>query len=335
MSELSAPAAQPVERQQAELRATDPFLPVTIIGGQGGNDFFFCGGKDGSLLEKIGVWVGGWQVKAIKIWLTNGSIRQFGNPSGPYKEYAFQPGERITSMSLWGNGAGTRLGAIKFKTSNGSEFFAKMTEWGLKQEYPVDIGSGLCVGVMGRAGSDIDCMGFIFVRPVRDSVMVDMHYPTLGITAPSVSPQELYSTVYDNKLDVEQKYTVTTERELIHTESWQKTVGFEAALSISVKAGVPKVFEGSAGWQFKIGDERTWKQENVEKKTEKWEFPITVPAGKKVEINVSIGRADVSLAYQAKVRLTTTDNSVLEFDVHGTYEGITYTQATISVRAIN
>ena len=87
----------------------------------------------------------------------------FGKPSGPYKEYKFTPGELITSMSLWGNGAGTRLGAIKFRTDKGGDFFAKMTSWGLKQEYPIDV-SGACVGVIGRSGDDIDNMGFIFVK---------------------------------------------------------------------------------------------------------------------------------------------------------------------------
>jgi len=43
--------------------------------------------------EKIGVWVGGWQIKSL---LTGDGVRTFGNPTGPYKEFAFNPGERIT-----------------------------------------------------------------------------------------------------------------------------------------------------------------------------------------------------------------------------------------------
>ena len=89
----------------------------------------------------------------------------------------------ITSMSLsvWGNGAGTRLGAIKFKTNKSRKFFALMNDWDLKHEYPVDVVLGICVGVMGRAGADIDCLGFVFVKPIRHSVMTDMEYPTIGL----------------------------------------------------------------------------------------------------------------------------------------------------------
>ncbi len=64
----------------------------------------------------------------------------------------FKPGECFTSLSLWGNGEGTRLGAIKFTTNQGVQFFAKMTSWGLKTEYPINIGSGFCLGVEGRCG---------------------------------------------------------------------------------------------------------------------------------------------------------------------------------------
>ncbi|MBN3319644.1 AEP1 protein, partial [Atractosteus spatula] len=48
---------------------------VHIIFRYGGNASF-DGQNDGATLEKIGVWVGGSQVKAVRIWLTNGEVRQ-------------------------------------------------------------------------------------------------------------------------------------------------------------------------------------------------------------------------------------------------------------------
>ncbi|XDV19451.1 hypothetical protein PO909_024921 [Leuciscus waleckii] len=110
-------------------------LNLELIGGNGGGEFSFTGEDNGASLEKIGVWLGEWQVKAVRVWLSDGRVETFGE-------------ECFTSLSLWGNGAGTRLGAIKFKTSLRRKFFAKMTSWGLKTEYPMDVGSGYCLGVV-------------------------------------------------------------------------------------------------------------------------------------------------------------------------------------------
>ncbi|MGH9358113.1 MAG: jacalin-like lectin [Terriglobia bacterium] len=93
-----------------------------FIGGQGVAPFDCTGGSTGKILEKIGVWAGPWQIKAIKAWLTDESPRTSGEPSGKYKEFTFAPGERITRLSLWGNGQGARTGWIYFETSLGHTF---------------------------------------------------------------------------------------------------------------------------------------------------------------------------------------------------------------------
>lgn len=322
------------DQLMVQLREGDPYLPVSIIGGQGGSWFNFSGGDSGNILQKIGVWVGPSMIKAVRIWLTNGNIAQYGNPSGPYSEFAFERKEQIQALSLWGNGAGTRLGAIKFQTNQKREFFVKMTEWGLKQEYPIDVGSGICVGVMGRSGSDIDSLGFIFVKPIRESVMTNMVYPTIGLEDPNVRPEELKSITYTNGSSEQQKYTLSTEKTLVFKEAWSFTTGLEFVYSVKVKAGIPAVVEAEAGYSFKVSVSGTYGQENTETKSEKWEFPVTVPARQTIEAIVAIGRADISLPYQANVRVTTTDGSQLEFKVSGVYEGITYTKATVSVKEI-
>ena len=157
-----------------------------LIGGRGGHLFTFFGLNNGATLKKIGVAVGGWQIKGVRAELTDGRVETFGSGS-TFQEFTFKLGERITSLSLWGNGAGTRLGAIKFSTSSGRDFFAKMTDWGLKTEYTIDVGSGVCLGLRGRCGADIDCMGFLFISAIRSSVLTNMTYPDLAIYTPQVS----------------------------------------------------------------------------------------------------------------------------------------------------
>ena len=162
-----------------------------IIGGQRGSAFDFTGRDNGATLKKIGVAEAGWQIKAVRAELSDGRVETYGN-AHTFKEYTFKLGERITKLSLWGNGAGTRLGAIKFFTSSGGEFFASMTEWGLQTEYSIDVGSGVCLGLVGRSGSDIDSMGFLFINAIKSSVLTDMTYPSLAIYTPQVSVATAY-----------------------------------------------------------------------------------------------------------------------------------------------
>ena len=160
--------------------------PVWIIGGKGGSPFEFTGLHNGATLKKIGVAVGGWQIKAVRVELSDGRVQKFGQ-GNTFNEFEFEHGERINKLSLWGNGAGTRLGGIRFWTSRGREFFAYMTDWGLKTEYSIDVGSGVCLGVQGNAGADVDCMAFIFISAIKSSVLTNMTYPKLAMYTPQVS----------------------------------------------------------------------------------------------------------------------------------------------------
>uniref|UniRef100_A0A3P8Y0A7 Jacalin-type lectin domain-containing protein n=1 Tax=Esox lucius TaxID=8010 RepID=A0A3P8Y0A7_ESOLU len=157
-----------------------------LIGGQGGGSFELTGRDNGATLKKIGVAVGGWQIKAVRAELTDGRVKTFGD-ANTFREFEFSLGERITKLSLWGNGAGTRLGGIRFWTSTGREFFEHMNSWPLKTEYSIDVGSGVCLGLQGRCGADIDSMGFLFISPIRTSVLTDMHYTNLAMITPQVS----------------------------------------------------------------------------------------------------------------------------------------------------
>ncbi|KAI4872544.1 hypothetical protein NFI96_005969 [Prochilodus magdalenae] len=300
---------------------------IYIIGGDGGSPFDFDGIENGATLQKIWVWVGGWQIKAIKVWLTDGHSMQFGEPDGNHSEFTFQDGEYFTSLSLWGNGAGTRLGAIKFKTNHSREFFAYMTDWGLKTEYPIDTGSGICVGITGRAGPDIDCLGFKFINTIRSTVLTNVNYPTLHQVTPKVSVEEIKSMTYQNKSSVMQEYKIETSETLTKTSSWSVTNKMEFSFNMEVKAGIPEVVEVSSGYSFTLGTEGTYSLQNSEQKTELLSFPVHVPPGKTVDVDITIGRATVDLPYTATVQITCYNGSVLQFQTSGIYKGLTYTNA--------
>ncbi|XP_016091601.1 natterin-like protein [Sinocyclocheilus grahami] len=305
--------------------------PTTLfkIGGGGGASFSLTGENNGASLEKIGVWVGEWQVKTVRVWLSDGRYQTFGNPSGPYQEYKFKPGECFTSLSLWGNGAGTRLGAIKFETNQGGRFFAKMTSWGLKTEYPIDIGSGYCLGVVGRAGADIDSMGFMFLNAVQSTVLTNVNYPTINQLIPKVRVEEIKSITYTNDTSAKQQQTVETSKKVIKTSSWSMTNSFTATFSMEVKAGIPEVVEVSTGFSFSVGSESTYGHEYTDEKNETLTTTVDVPPRKKVDVDITIGRAAFDLPYTGTVKITCKNGSVLQYETKGQYKGVTYTDIKV------
>ncbi|XP_077083489.1 aerolysin-like protein [Siphateles boraxobius] len=307
-------------------------MNLELIGGQGGKAFSFTGQNNGASLEKIGVWVGEWQVKAVKVWLSDGRVETFGVGSGPYQEYKFTPGECFTSLSLWGNGAGTRLGAIKFRTSQGREFFAKMTSWGLKAEYPMDVGSGYCLGVVGRGGSDIDSMGFMFLKAVESTVLTDVHYPTLHQLIPKVTVEEIKSLTFRNNSSTTQKQKVESSKKISNKSSWSVSASLSATFSMEVKAGVPGVAEVTAGYSVTMGVESTYGQENTDERTETLSTDVDVPPGKKLDVSITIGRATFDLPYTGTVKMTCKNGSVFAYGTKGTYKGVTYTDIKVDTK---
>ncbi|XP_056113851.1 aerolysin-like protein [Rhinichthys klamathensis goyatoka] len=305
---------------------------LTIIGGGGGAPFSFTGENNGASFEKIGVWVGEWQVKAVRVWLTDGRVETFGVDSGPYQEYKFTPGECFTSLSLWGNGAGTRLGAIKFKTTLGGQFFAQMTKWGLKTEYPMDVGSGYCLGVVGRGGSDIDSMGFLFLKAVESTVLADVNYPTLHQLIPKVAVEEIKSLSFRNDSSATQKQKVESSKKITKKSSWSVSASLSATFSMEVKAGVPGVAEVTAGYSVTMGIESTYGQEHSDERTETLSTDVDVPPGKKMDVSITIGRATFDLPYTGTVKMTCKNGSVFQYETKGKYKGVTYTDIKVKTK---
>ncbi|XP_028660324.1 aerolysin-like protein [Erpetoichthys calabaricus] len=309
-------------------------LPVHVIGfKEGGKPFDFTGYETGAMLEKITVWVGESQINSIKIKLTNGETKQFGyrNYRSPV-EFKFQPGELFTSLSLWANKDETRLGAIMFKTNKNREFLARMNRWEVNVEFRVDVGSGVCLGVIGRSGSDIDALGFMFLNSIKSIVMKNVEYTTLHKVIPCVTVEEIKSMTYRNKLTVEQEYTLDTSKTITRKSSWSVTNSLESSFSVSVQAGIPEVVEVNSQLSFKLGNIATYELETIEEKTEPLSYVIKVPPGKTMNINITIGRVNMYLPYKAIVIVTCTDGSTYHYIKNGTYNGITYTDAKAIIK---
>ncbi|XP_030222194.1 aerolysin-like protein [Gadus morhua] len=301
---------------------------LKVIGGQGGDPFSFTGLHNGATLKKIGVAVGGWQIKAVRAELTDGRVQTFGKGHS-FSEFTFEPGESITKLSLWGNDAGTRLGGIKFWTSSGNKFFAHMNGQVLKTEYSIDVGSGVCLGLEGRSGSDIDNMGFVFINAIKSSVLTDITYPSLAKYTPQVNKEYIKSHFYHNgtATDLEQKSTYS--RSLTKSTTWSTTTKIETTFSMSVTARIPDVFETSSGFGMTLGVEQTSSMTKEETITKSEEVNVTVPARKTVSVEFSIGRAVINLPFSATVKITCLNGSELQFKSTGNYNAVAFTAVDV------
>ncbi|XP_059916224.1 aerolysin-like protein [Gadus macrocephalus] len=305
---------------------------LEIIGGGGGTEFIFNGLDNGATLKKIGVAVGGWQIKAVRAELTDGRVQTFGQ-GHTFSEFTFKPGEIITKLSLWGNGNGTRLGGIRFWTSSEREFFEYMSDWGLKTEYSIDVGSGVCLGLEGSCCGDIDRMGFLFINAIKSSVLTDLTYPSLPGYKPQVNKKYIKSVSYHNGSTAAQEHTFAYSRSFTKSTTWSTTTKIESTVSLTVTAGIPDLVEVSGGFSVTRGAEQNSSMTASETITESDEVKVTVPAGKTMTVVVSVGRADINLPYPATVKITCMNGSELHFKSTGNYHGVAYTAVDIEVTA--
>uniref|UniRef100_A0A8C4SK64 Aerolysin-like protein n=1 Tax=Erpetoichthys calabaricus TaxID=27687 RepID=A0A8C4SK64_ERPCA len=207
-----------------------------------------------------------------------------------------------------------------------------MTSWGLKKEYVIDVGSGICLGVMGRSGSDIDSLGFMFIKSVRSAVMKDAEYPTLHQVVPSVNVEEIKSMSYNNMTSAEQQNILQISKTITKKSSWSVTNSMETSIGMSVKASIPEVVEIGTEFSFKLGTAITQELENTETRTETLTYDIKVPSGKTMDIQVTIGRANIDLPYNATVEITCLDGAIYQYKKSGVYKGLTYTDAKAVIK---
>ncbi|XP_060748025.1 aerolysin-like protein [Tachysurus vachellii] len=272
------------------------------------------------MLKTIQVWEGDCQIKAMKVWLTDDRFEQFGDPAGNLKEFTFGNREYFSSLSLFPNQDGSRLGAIKFETCQSREFYAAMINFTLQPEVKVDVASGICMGIKGRSGLDIDRLGFMFNLTAD---LTNVVYPTIPDVIPKVAVGEIKSMSYQNQ---DMNYNVA---EKLFKGNMEFTV------SLKVSAGIPCLAVGKTTYELKIGVEDTYASDISTEKMELFSFPVKVPAGKTVDVRVTLGQATVDLPFTGIMKITCYNGSVLEYKTSGTYKGVTYSDGKVVVNESN
>ncbi|XP_047656464.1 aerolysin-like protein [Tachysurus fulvidraco] len=308
---------------------------VVEVGGQGGGPFDFNGTENGSMLKTIQVWEGTYTLRAVKVWFTDGRSEQFGKPDGILKEFTFEDGEHFTSLSLWPIKNGSRLGAIKFKTNHSREFYASLETKSLKPEVPVDVASGICLGIKGHSGWDIDRLGFMFINTIKSAKLSNVVYPTIHDVNPKVAVGEIKSMSYQNNTSVTQEFTIETSKKITQVSSWSVTGKIEFTVSLEINAGIPCLAGKKLGFGLTLGVEDTYASETSTEKMELFSFPVKVPPGKTMDVDITLGQATVDLPFTGIMKITCYNGGVLEYKTSGTYKGVAYSDGNVVVNESN
>jgi hypothetical protein len=302
------------------------YAPILPIGGQGGDPFQNYG-LTGKVLKKIEVFRGDRTpgIRGIRVLMTgDAEATLYGTAEGSSEQYTFQPGERITSMSLSGNGRGTRTGWISFRTNTGGSLSYGMEE-GQKKQYPIDVGSGICVGVMGRAGGDLDELAFVFLNPVRSAIMQDVRYPTLTADTKSILPVSLATFSDRNTSTTAQNWEFSDAPEKQVSETWALTVGLEAYMQTTVEAGVPEVASVSGTFGWKVSGTSTHSLTQTRTRKLSWKKSGTLEPGQSISLVAVTREGKLSIPYTGTMVITMESGTPFSYPVSGEYKGVEYT----------
>ncbi len=284
---------------------------------------------DGKLLRKIGVWAGHEQINAIRIWLGDDLPVTKGLAWGSYKELEFKPGERITKLSLWYNGARSRITAIHFKTSAGEEFDHVMTEHGRAQEYPIDIGSGICAGVEGIADQGIYDLAFIFLKPVACFRLTNVTYPTLGADSGTIAPVKLQEFKDQNLGTNAQSWKFAGSHKIATSSSWSVTMGLAVHAEMSVEASIPEVAKIGAKFGWNLSLSATHGSSRTEESSLSWEASGTLQPGDTIDLIALTRMGQIDVPYTGEMEVIMKSGYKFKYQINGQYSGVSYTEVEI------
>ena len=317
-----------------EVSFGDIISDVQFVGGEGPG-FVKRKYTDGRILKKLEVWAGGSSLLSVKFHWTNGQTDSIGEAGGSYSSFTFDTGERLKSLSLWGNGAGTRCGAFKMITTTNREYFPQMTSWGLKSEYPAEVGSGIIIGFETYSGTEVYALGFFILRQVKSAILKDVTYPDININTVGLQPWDLESVDFKNAGSVPQSFTLKGSREVTTSSSWSITTSLEMSVTTTVEAGVPGVATVTAETTWKVGVKASYKREETHKFTKKYESPVTVGPGKHVVVTGTLYDGPINTKYTGTMHIYLDNGESFQYGVSGYYKGVTSSRVYKSVKEVN
>ncbi len=297
------------------------------IGGQGGGGFWHHEISHNSVVKKIEAWAGGWQLRGVKLHFSNGTVSTIGKAEGRYQgaiELRYDDGESVTYLSIYGNGAGTRCGAFHIKTNKGQDYFPQMYDWGLKTEYKMEVGSGIVLGAFGKAGLDVDSMGFLMLRKVVGVDMTNVVYDMRGTNL--LPPRKIsaldVTLANPSDSDSDKGYQkVTKEKQT--SGHWSVTAGVTFGQEYKVSAGVPEIADVEVSTKWEVSVSGTYGKSWSTIAGSEVQIPLIAPKRSKTRITVDYYEGTLNkLPYKAQMKYYLDNGSKFYTNVRGMYDGV-------------
>lgn len=311
-----------------EVSAATWHADLGLIGGSGGA-YTKTPNFNAGPIKTIEVWAGGSSLRGIRITHWNGEKYQAGSLTDRYSSFTFQSGEKVTALSMWGNGAGTRSGGFKMKTSKGREFFPHMYDWGLKTEYPMAVGSGFLVGYQARYGNDIDALGFVLVNDVSRVAVTNMSYygKANGESAGQGQPLVLGSANIDNRNSIKSaSYTLSATQTTTSSNSFTNEFGVEVGAEFGFEGGVPFVAAASSTFSLKLSTKYSATHETSTAIGVGWSVTKECPARYRCSGSASVTQWSKDLPYSGTMKYYLKNGLTYTHPTRGNYHGVFNTQ---------
>lgn len=290
------------------------------LGACTGNPFEFH--EFGSTVRELNVWLGGSNngFRAVFIKLFNGKMFTVGKipANGADGSFTFDAGESIVgSVEICGNGIGTRIGYLRFKTSKGREFKVGQEH----TPYYFESGDSYLTGIFGLSGDEIFQMGLLFMKPIKLSTLKNIKYPTIDTYRLNLAPKIYRTTLCNDDESIDQTQAATFTKTIGEKRNWSMKSSFFFEEDIHVVAGVPEIATVDAKISWKISEEQSFSRETDTTNSQMMSYPVKVAHRSRMTAQFSWWDSPVEIPYTGELHLTFKSGEQTVFPISDIYRG--------------
>ncbi|GAA3613859.1 hypothetical protein GCM10022223_32580 [Kineosporia mesophila] len=304
-----------------------PYSPGFFVGGQDGNPFLACGGTDGRVVTTIGFWADngggkGTYLYGMKVIFSDGSETMAGGVKEDYTEITFAPNERVTALTLWGNGDGKYTGRIQLKTNLGQTL-----DWGKNTNgqtaYSAPVNSGILVGVAGRQSTNtINMLSLVFLDDVISVTMQDVVYPTTP-SAP-ITPVAVAQATYDQENSPGLNFDFSGSVTRTETQDWSEATSQQYGVGLSVTAGIFGIAEVTTNFSWQLTDTQTYSQSTNQQYVMNYGLSGSFTDDQTVTATATCQYGVADVPYTATITVTMASGFQFTYDTSGIFSNVVY-----------
>ena len=318
---------------------TDYFTDNNASGGEFGSSFQFIK-LEGTILKKVKAWRQDWRIKGVEVFMSDGSSHLAGKREGEeYSEFTFQSGERITKLNVQASAAKSpqgnrRLGAIWFQTSNNNDWgiFSKNLEENGK--YWPEVGSGICCGIFGAGGDDVDRLGFAMLRNIKESMVTNVQYPYLSTQIVATTPDTVAEQEFSNGTSVAQTFELKGSKTVTITRSWSLSNTLSMTLQAKVTAGIPLVSSVESGFSWTVSSTSVYELSKTVTEESSWSWPLICPPRTKILGTATMYADSIDTEYVADMELQLENGKVFRYTEKGVYNGLNARTGNVTIEEL-